>query len=360
MLLLLVMALGGMLLAIYLQTAGHPAEQLQLAGAFRNVFFVLLAVAAVAAWLLVLGQESRHTAREETQRQTALLMSEIEAHRRTDAALQKAREVAEAANLAKSRYVTGISHELRTPLNAILGYAQLLERDATLPQRRRDGVRIIRRSGEHLAGLIEGLLDISKIEAGRIELYRDTVRLPEFLDQLGDMFRLQASRKGIALRLHARGPAAGAGADRRAPAAADPDQPAVQRDQVHPAGPGRAAGALARRTRGFRGGGHRHRHRREHLERVFEPFERIESPRAPYAPGVGLGLTITRLLTQIMGGEILIRQPARPRQHLPRAPDAVGGRSRRPAAGGGAARCRATPGRAAACWWPTTTRSTAD
>ncbi len=311
-LLLLVLALGVMLLAIYLQTTGHPIEQQQLAGAFRNVFFVLVVVAAVAAWLLVLGQQSRQTAREEMKRQTGLLMSEIEAHRRTDAALQKARQVAEAANLAKSRYVTGISHELRTPLNAILGYAQLLERDASLPPRRRDGIRIIRRSGEHLAGLIEGLLDISKIEAGRIELYRDTVRLPDFLDQLSDMFQLQASAKGIAFIYTHEG---------RLPALVRTDERRLRQILIN----------LLSNAIKFTQHGQvvlRVRWRNEladfevedtgigiaaeHLERVFEPFQRIESPRAPYTPGVGLGLTITRLLTQIMGGEILIdSQPGR-------------------------------------------------
>ncbi len=311
-LVLLVLAIGGVLLAIYLQTAGYPMEQRQLASAFRNVFFVLLAVAAVAAWLLVLGQESRHTAREETRRQTGLLMSEIEAHQRTDAALQKAREVAEAANLAKSRYVTGISHELRTPLNAILGYAQLLERDADLPPRRRDGIRIIRRSGEHLAGLIEGLLDISKIEAGRIELYRDTVRLPDFLDQLSDMFRLQASAKGLAFTYTHEG---------RLPALVRTDERRLRQILIN----------LLSNAIKFTHQGQvvlRVRWRNEladfevedtgigiaaeHLERVFEPFQRIENPRAPHTPGVGLGLTITRLLTQIMGGDILIdSQPGR-------------------------------------------------
>ena len=101
--------------------------------AFWKIFFLLLIIAGIAAWLFVLTQESRKVAEEESRRQTTLLMREIEAHKRTDAQLQKAKEAAEAANLAKSRYVVGLSHELRTPLNAVLGYAQLLERDAAIP-----------------------------------------------------------------------------------------------------------------------------------------------------------------------------------------------------------------------------------
>src|SRR6201999_3562193 len=105
-------------------------------------------------WLLVLAQESRRVAEEETSRQTDLLMREIEAHKRTDAKLQKAKETAAAGNKAKSRHVVGLSHELRTPLNAILGYAQILERDPALPSQRRDAVKVVRRRAEHLSGLI--------------------------------------------------------------------------------------------------------------------------------------------------------------------------------------------------------------
>ena len=312
MLLLLAAGLGLALLAIYLQLSGYPAEQQQIAPALRNAFFVMLAVAAVAAWLIVLGQEGRHTAIEETRRQTGLLMSEIEAHRRTDAALQKAREVAEAANLAKSRYVTGISHELRTPLNAILGYAQLLERDATLPARPRGGIRIIRRSGEHLAGLIEGLLDISKIEAGRIELHRDIVRLPDFLDQLSDMFLLQAEAKGIGFAYVHEG---------RLPGSVRTDERRLRQVLINLLSNAikfTEAGQVTLRVRwrdelaDFEVTDTGIGIAPEHLERVFEPFHRIEDPRAGHSPGIGLGLTITRLLTQIMGGDIRIdSQPGR-------------------------------------------------
>ncbi|MEI9891726.1 MAG: histidine kinase dimerization/phospho-acceptor domain-containing protein [Caulobacteraceae bacterium] len=77
----------------------------------------------------MLAGENQRVAEGESDRQTDMLMEEIEAHRRTDEALQKAKEASEAANLAKSRYIVGVSHEIRAPLNAISGYAQLLERN---------------------------------------------------------------------------------------------------------------------------------------------------------------------------------------------------------------------------------------
>ena len=189
-------------LIFFQQTLDPSVDRAMMRAAILNLFFVLMIVAGVASWLFVLAQESRRVAQQESERQTALLMQEIEAHKRTDAMLQRAKEVAEAANLAKSRYVVGISHELRTPLNAIFGYAQLLERDPTIPEARRHAIRTMRRSAQHLSGLIEGLLDISKIEAGRLQLNRDEVRINEFLDQLVDMFRMQAEARGVAFRFH--------------------------------------------------------------------------------------------------------------------------------------------------------------
>ena len=149
------------------------------------------------AWLFVLAQQSRRAAEEETRRQTTLLIQEIDAHKRTDAELQRAKEVAESANLAKSRYVVGLSHELRSPLNAISGYAQLLEQDSSLQPK--PAIRCAWSAAAPIIfpGLIDGILDISKIEAGRLYLSRDEVRISEFLDQLVGMFRLQAAAKGI-------------------------------------------------------------------------------------------------------------------------------------------------------------------
>jgi len=292
---------------IYLQSAGEIyASEIQLSDVLWKVFFALTIVLGVAAWLFVLAQRSRRAAEAETQRQTTLLMQEIEAHERTDAELQRAKEVAEAANLAKSRYVVGLSHELRSPLNAISGYAQLLEQDATILPKPHEQVRVIRRSADHLSGLIDGLLDISKIEAGRLYLSRDEVRFGEFLEQLVEMFRLQATAKGIdfvferpkllpsvvytdekrlrqilinllsnAIKFTSEGSV------RFVIRYRDP----VAEFEVADTGPGIQPGDL---------------------ERIFAPFERAALGVSQPQTGTGLGLTITKLLAGVMGGDIKV------------------------------------------------------
>jgi signal transduction histidine kinase len=106
---------------------------------FIKAFAALLLLSGVGAWWMVLTQQSRKVAQEESNRQTQLLMQEIESHQRTDEQLQKAKQLAEQANQAKSRYITAISHELRTPLNSILGYAQILDADENIPPQAQTG-----------------------------------------------------------------------------------------------------------------------------------------------------------------------------------------------------------------------------
>ncbi|WP_414664583.1 PAS domain S-box protein [Horticoccus sp. 23ND18S-11] len=112
-------------------------------------------------------------------------------------ALSEAKEAADAASRAKSYFLASVSHELRTPLNGILGYTQILRRDAALTTKQRDGVRVIHESADHLLALINDVLDLSKIEAGRIELHPTDFDLPGFAAAIERVFTPRAKEKSI-------------------------------------------------------------------------------------------------------------------------------------------------------------------
>jgi len=113
---------------------------------------------------------------------------------------KRAEEVAQAANRAKSTFLANMSHELRTPLNAILGFSQLIGRSRNLPSEHQENLSIVIRNGEHLLTLINQVLDLSKIEAGRITLNETSFNLYRLLNDLDDMFQLKADDKGLQLQ----------------------------------------------------------------------------------------------------------------------------------------------------------------
>ncbi len=119
---------------------------------------------------------------------------------RTDE-LRRAKEEADRANQVKSLFLANMSHELRTPLNGILGYAQILHDAPQMPDALRDKIAIVQRSGEHLLSLINEVLDLSKIEAGKMELVPRRFSLPNFLTEVRDMFALRAQSKRLQLSL---------------------------------------------------------------------------------------------------------------------------------------------------------------
>ena len=273
---------------------------------FVKAYAALLLVASVVAWWLVLAHQSRRVALEETTRQTEALVREIALHAQTDLQLQEAKRIADAANQAKTRYITTISHELRTPLNSILGYAQLLEDDPAMPAHRRQAVSVIRRGGDHLLSLIEGTLDVARIEGGKLTLDVKPMRFRSGLSEIANMFAPMAQAKGITFTFE--------GGD-ALPEVVRADERRLRQILINVIG-----NAVKFTTRGqvtFRV-----QHQREmarvdiidsgpgmgtdELARVFEPFVRGSAAGSAAAGGTGLGLTISKMLTDLMGGEMTV------------------------------------------------------
>lgn len=297
----------GIILTMIAHQAGGPSETSGVVDrTLLIVFFVFAVVTGIACWFYVLAHDSRVVAEEESSRQNTLLLKEIAAHKKTDAALQDAKDAAEAANRAKSRYVIGLSHELRTPLNAVLGYAQILERDETIPAPRQSAIRVIKRSADHLSGLIDGLLDISRIEAGRLQVFSNEINLSDFLDQIVQMFQPQADAKQLIFK-HKR--------SSNLPPYVRTDEKRLRQILVN-----LLSNAIKFTTSGSVLFDVTYRSQvatftildtgrgisDSDLPRIFEPFQRGEAENIQPMPGLGLGLTITRLLTETLGGEILV------------------------------------------------------
>ena len=220
-----------------------------------------------------------------------------------NAQLTEARETAVQANKAKSLFLANMSHEIRTPMNAILGYAQILQRDADLSGAQSRSVETIHRSGEHLLTLINDVLDISKIEAGRMELHPADFNLQAMLDGLGVMFQVRCEQKQLAWHLHKPGedrllvhgdeaklsqvlinllgnavkftPTG----DVRLEVTTLPDE--KYRFEIIDAGPGIPADVQAA---------------------IFEPFHQAAG--GIKEGGTGLGLAIARRLLELMGGQL--------------------------------------------------------
>ena len=295
----------------YAQKDKSHADLIFISDTMWQIYFLLLIVTGILIWLYVLAQNSTRFALKETQLQTELLTREVEAHEETAIQLAKARDTADIANRAKSRYLSGVSHELRTPLNTIFGYAQLMEVSANTDPKNKKIASVIKRSSEHLSDVIEGLLEISKIEARKLDLHRDKVNLNALITQLEAMFQAQASAKNIEFKtiFQTRTPQFISVDEKRlrqvllnllSNAIKFTHQGKVEllinyRNQV-------AQFIIKDTGMGIA---------EADQERIFEPFERVSntqpSSQTKPIPGTGLGLSISRLMIEMMGGNLTLK-----------------------------------------------------
>ena len=291
--------------AIHLQTRGlfNDLDGLARTEAFRwkQLQYLTISAVAMATLALLAMLLARHR---------RLLVEQL--GRRLEGAIHEAdaaRQQAQRASHAKSSFLATVSHELRTPMTAILGTVDLLGR-TELSSRQADYLTAVRSSGETLQQLIDDVLDLSRIEAGRLELVRETFSLPELLDGLALMFGDHVERAGLGLSITATGPVPmelhgdslrlrqvlvnlvgnalkfteqGSIELRVGPVEQDPQR---LRFEVQDSGPGLDP---------------------DQLERIFQPFTQADSSLTRTHGGAGLGLAICRRLVEAMEGELEVK-----------------------------------------------------
>lgn len=256
--------------------------------------------------------EELQTQSEELLRKNHLLEEEILKRQGVEQSLIEAKEIAEhaqiqaeIANRAKSSFLANMSHELRTPLNGILGYAQILIRDKTMTTKQQEGAEVIRRSGEYLLTLINDILDLAKIEAGKIEFYPIDFNFDEFIQGINELFYIRAQQKVISFIYQPFS---------HLPLWVHADEKRLRQILINLLGNAvkfTEQGGVTFKV-GYEGDllcfqiedtgiGIAP----EDIEKIFKPFQQVGNSHHK-TEGTGLGLSITKKLIDMMGGELRI------------------------------------------------------
>jgi signal transduction histidine kinase/FixJ family two-component response regulator len=228
--------------------------------------------------------------------------------------LRHAKEAADSANQAKSEFLANMSHELRTPLNGILGYAQILQRSEESTAQSQKGLSVIYQCGNHLLTLINDILDLSKIEARKMELYPYSIHLGNFLETVVDICRIRAEQKGIEFRYSV---------DEQLPMGVEVDEKRLRQVLINLLG-----NAIKFTDRGHvtlrvltEPGGSQTSNRAvirfqiedtgvgmtpSQLEKIFLPFEQVGDTQKQIE-GTGLGLAISQRIVELMGSQLQVQ-----------------------------------------------------
>jgi signal transduction histidine kinase len=219
-----------------------------------------------------------------------------------------AEEAAQAANRAKSTFLSNMSHELRTPLNGILGYAQILQRERNLTSTQIDGLNIIQKSGHHLLTLINDILDLAKIEAGKLALYPTAINLPNFLDGVVSIMQMVAQQKALQFIFDV---------PKDLPVAVEADEKRFRQVLLNLLGNAvkfTDKGSITLRVLCVdkKWGSIRFEVQDtgvgmtpEQAQKIFQPFEQVGDEKKQ-REGTGLGLSITYQLVTLMGGDLKV------------------------------------------------------
>jgi predicted ATPase/nitrogen-specific signal transduction histidine kinase/DNA-binding NarL/FixJ family response regulator/tRNA A-37 threonylcarbamoyl transferase component Bud32 len=219
---------------------------------------------------------------------------------------QRAEEIAQSANRAKSEFLANMSHELRTPLNGILGYTQISQKDRALSEQQKNRIAIIHQCGEHLLTLINDVLDLSKIEARKMELYPRELHFEEFLQSITEICKIKAEQKGISLIYQPLS---------SLPKVIRADDNRLRQVVLNLLGNAvkfTETGAIA-----FKVGYHEQKIRfqvedsgvgiaPDQVDEIFKPFQQV-GENSLKTEGTGLGLAISRQLIGMMGGRLQVK-----------------------------------------------------